>query len=525
MSELIEAVYLGQYSEVINITAEKKKKNEFEALISSEGEENEVAKEVPNPVQETDENGDTPLHIAASQGNLLLVRYLLTQGAIVNATNKAGSTPLHKAALSGIEGIYNFLLENKADPDIKNKVGFYPEDYARENRTLFRNLLGKKFVTEEIEIPQVHHASLIGKQGRQITLIRIDTGVETSVPPQKENSTKIKLIGRAENISLAKELINSIVKEREAYNTVNPSKEKPSEKSDDTPAQPASKAVMNVPLEKHKLVLSRVKNIVSSTGVKISIPKIEEKLETITITGPMENITKAIQMINKLIKGQEKPRRDWNGIVGGAPKSNSPKGSRENRPSDNSSGRSDTYNNPSHERNKETQRPNPKDRSTNNNNNNNNNRDRSASSPQHYDNRNGQPNHDRYPGHNKGSRNNNAAPRKGGGIGRGSKIDPNNLLNFKYEDTEALKARIKSRKEEAEKKKKEEEANKDGRATEEKSKDIIDSPTTKKEAVVAVVKSPTDTASSPKVPKQPAPEFRLEKESFPSLGGLSLIHI
>ena len=38
-------------------------------------------------VNQRDPFGDTPLHAAAAQGNLLLVRYLVSEGADVNATN------------------------------------------------------------------------------------------------------------------------------------------------------------------------------------------------------------------------------------------------------------------------------------------------------------------------------------------------------------------------------------------------------------------------------------------------------
>lgn len=67
-------------------------------------------------VNEHDFNGNTKLHYAVRDGkNLELVRQLINQGAIVDARNKSGLTPLHNAASFGQVEIAKVLLENGAD--------------------------------------------------------------------------------------------------------------------------------------------------------------------------------------------------------------------------------------------------------------------------------------------------------------------------------------------------------------------------------------------------------------------------
>jgi len=74
--------------------------------------------------------GNTPLHLAAEKGNLLVVEKLLDYGADMKAKNKSGDTPLHLAAEKGNLLIVNLLLENGADFEFKNERGETPLDRA-----------------------------------------------------------------------------------------------------------------------------------------------------------------------------------------------------------------------------------------------------------------------------------------------------------------------------------------------------------------------------------------------------------
>jgi ankyrin repeat protein len=76
-------------------------------------------------------DGYSPLHGAAWQGHVEVVRALLDFGAPVNAQDGEGYTPLHKAAWRGHEQIARLLLAHKADTSIKESGGLTPLEMAR----------------------------------------------------------------------------------------------------------------------------------------------------------------------------------------------------------------------------------------------------------------------------------------------------------------------------------------------------------------------------------------------------------
>jgi len=55
----------------------------------------------PKYTQCTDENGNTPMHIAAYDGNLEAVNVLLPMKSMINVKNKDGKVPMHLAAEAG----------------------------------------------------------------------------------------------------------------------------------------------------------------------------------------------------------------------------------------------------------------------------------------------------------------------------------------------------------------------------------------------------------------------------------------
>jgi hypothetical protein len=73
-----------------------------------------------------------PLHLAANEGHLEIVKLLIDNGADVNGDSIANLTPLHGAALAGHTEVAAFLIEKGAQIDIKSINGKTPLELARE---------------------------------------------------------------------------------------------------------------------------------------------------------------------------------------------------------------------------------------------------------------------------------------------------------------------------------------------------------------------------------------------------------
>ncbi|WP_298016331.1 ankyrin repeat domain-containing protein [uncultured Castellaniella sp.] len=86
--------------------------------------------------------GWTPLHYAASKGQVETARLLIDWGAIVNAPGPDGTTPLMMAALSGKPAIVKLLLSQGADPTMFNTARETAADWAlkRNHKALAEQL-------------------------------------------------------------------------------------------------------------------------------------------------------------------------------------------------------------------------------------------------------------------------------------------------------------------------------------------------------------------------------------------------
>ncbi len=93
------------------------------------GDDREVAyllREVPWLARAADQNGLTPLHIAALNGFVIVVGQLLDKSANPNAANNAGQTPLHAAAMAGHADVVAQLLAKGAKVDCRDHQGNTP---------------------------------------------------------------------------------------------------------------------------------------------------------------------------------------------------------------------------------------------------------------------------------------------------------------------------------------------------------------------------------------------------------------
>ncbi len=74
--------------------------------------------------------GWTPLHYAASAGNLEITLFLLSQGAMINARSPNNTTPLMMSVFNGNEIVIKALLDQGADLKMRNDQGYTAIDVA-----------------------------------------------------------------------------------------------------------------------------------------------------------------------------------------------------------------------------------------------------------------------------------------------------------------------------------------------------------------------------------------------------------
>ena len=86
-------------------------------------------------VNARDKAGSTPLIVAVDQRFIDGARLLLSVSARVDEPNRDGETPLIKAVQTKDMALVRLLLENGADPDVTDNVaGYSARDYAKQDR-------------------------------------------------------------------------------------------------------------------------------------------------------------------------------------------------------------------------------------------------------------------------------------------------------------------------------------------------------------------------------------------------------
>lgn len=75
--------------------------------------------------------GWAPLHYAATNSHITVIRLLLDHHAYIDAASPNGSTPLMMAAMYGNASAVKLLLESGADPSLKNDLGLTAIDFAQ----------------------------------------------------------------------------------------------------------------------------------------------------------------------------------------------------------------------------------------------------------------------------------------------------------------------------------------------------------------------------------------------------------
>jgi ankyrin repeat protein len=103
-------------------------------------------KDSPDLVSSKNTGSETPLHLAA-QSNENMVKLLLSKGAEVDAKDDDGMTPLHMAAWKGEKAVVALLLSHGAEVNAGNKHGTTPLHYAADFDG-YKDLADRKGVVE-----------------------------------------------------------------------------------------------------------------------------------------------------------------------------------------------------------------------------------------------------------------------------------------------------------------------------------------------------------------------------------------
>ena len=78
--------------------------------------------------------GWTPLHYAATSGQLTIMKVLLDNYAFIDAQSPNGTTPLMMAAMYGSAAAVQLLLDEGADVAMKNQQGMTAADFAERGK-------------------------------------------------------------------------------------------------------------------------------------------------------------------------------------------------------------------------------------------------------------------------------------------------------------------------------------------------------------------------------------------------------
>lgn len=81
---------------------------------------------------DVNKTGWTPLHYAATRGHRDVIRLLLDNYAYIDAASPNGSTPLMMAAQYGSDDAVKLLLDEGADPLLKNQKSLTAIDFAQK---------------------------------------------------------------------------------------------------------------------------------------------------------------------------------------------------------------------------------------------------------------------------------------------------------------------------------------------------------------------------------------------------------
>ena len=111
----------------------RNQQDESPLMIAALKGDREVAKKLIEREADVNKTGWTPLHYAATGGQVPIIDLLIEHHAYIDAESPNGSTPLMMAARYGSDDAVRLLLREGADPSLKNQQGLTAIDFAQRS--------------------------------------------------------------------------------------------------------------------------------------------------------------------------------------------------------------------------------------------------------------------------------------------------------------------------------------------------------------------------------------------------------
>lgn len=155
-----------------------------------------VVKDSPDLINAMDQDGRTPLLKAAASGYLAVVKYLIANGADINAKDRSlGRNALHWAAGSGHKSVVEFLLSQGVDVNSRDRYGATPLLLAVDKgfKSIVQVLLDNK---ADVNVPG-RAIQRIDKDNNATILGPLNTPLDNSIANGNFDITKLLLANKA----------------------------------------------------------------------------------------------------------------------------------------------------------------------------------------------------------------------------------------------------------------------------------------------------------------------------------------
>lgn len=176
-----------------------------------------------NDINALNSSSETLLHVAAANGHLAIMEYLISQGAKIDVKDKKGRTPLHRAAEKGHDDAVKVLLRCGAYMYSLDTEGKTPLHLAAQNNHshILKMLLKEEARSYRNQHNFLHMAALKDESSLAKMLLKAgafvdgkdergQTALSYAVSQGSENTTKVLLeAGASVDSNMAKRAFNS----------------------------------------------------------------------------------------------------------------------------------------------------------------------------------------------------------------------------------------------------------------------------------------------------------------------------